>query len=103
AVAYSELYSTSATDYDVYISTFNVVGSTIDCIEPHQNLAYSTLPDMNVQITAARGGPPLRYMGAWTRQATGNGDIYGGLYGSPQIVPYCQPGSNGVAGCPCNN
>jgi len=103
AVAYSELYSTNSTDYDVYISTFNLVGSTIDCIEPHQNLAFTSNPEINPRITAAHGGPPLTYMGTWTQQITGNGQTDGGLYASPLIVPYCQPGSNGVIGCPCNN
>lgn len=103
AVAYSELYSSSATDYDVYISTFNVVGNAIDCIEPHQNLAFTSNPEVNPRITAAHGGPPLTYMSAWTQQITGNGQTDGGLYASPLIVSYCQPGANGVIGCPCNN
>jgi hypothetical protein len=104
AVAYSESYATSTTDYDIYISTFNLVGNTIDCTEPHQNLAYTGYPERDVRITASHGGPPLHYFATWTQAtAVGNGDIYGGLYGSPLIVPYCQPGSNGVATCPCNN
>jgi hypothetical protein len=103
AVAYSESYGTSTTDYDVYISTFDTVGNTIECVEPHQNLAYSSLPETGPQITAARGGPLMRYMGTWTQQVTGNNDIYGGLFEPALIVPYCQPGSEGVATCPCNN
>jgi hypothetical protein len=104
AVAYSESYSTSLTDYDIYIATFNLVGNTIDCTEPHQNLAYTGFPERDVRITASHGGPPLHYFASWTQAtAVGNGDIYGGLYGSPLIVSYCQPGLNGVATCPCNN
>jgi hypothetical protein len=103
AVAYSELYSTSPTDYDAYIATFNLVGNTIDCIEPHQNLGFTGLPERDLRITATRGGPPLNYFAAWTLQVPTNYDIYGGRYVSPLIVPYCTPGSDGVAACPCNN
>jgi hypothetical protein len=103
AVAYSEQYSTSTTDYDVYVSTFDVAGGTIDALETHQNLAFTSLPELDTQITAARGGPALRYMAAWTRQVTGNSDIYGGLYDSGTVVNYCYPGANFVQGCPCNN
>jgi hypothetical protein len=103
AVAYSEQYSTSTTDYDVYVSTFNIVGSAIDALETHQNLAFTGLPELDVQVTAAHGGPALRYMAAWTRQATGNSDIYGGLYASAQLVPYCYAGQGNVLGCPCSN
>lgn len=103
AVAYEELFGTSPTDWDVYIATFNTVGSTIDCIEPHVNLAYTSLPDVAVRMTAARGGPMLRYMGTWMQEVAGNSDIHGGLFDYSQIVSYCQPGSEGVAICPCNN
>jgi hypothetical protein len=103
AVAYSELFSTSTTDYDVYVSTFNVAGTAIDALETHQNLAFSGFPELDPQITATRGGPALRYMTAWTRQSTGNSDIYGGLYDSATIVAYCSPGAQNVLGCPCSN
>jgi hypothetical protein len=103
AVAYSEQYSTSTTDYDVYVSTFNVAGSGIDALETHQNLAFTSLPELDVKVTAAHGGPALRYMAAWTRQASGNSDIYGGLYDSAQLVSYCFAGQGFVIGCPCSN
>jgi hypothetical protein len=103
AVTYSEQYSTSTTDYDVYVSTFNVVGSAIDALETHQNLAFTGLPELDAQITSTRGGPALRYMSAWTRQFTGNSDIYGGLYDSATMIPYCYPGQGNVQGCPCGN
>jgi hypothetical protein len=103
AVAYSEQYSTSTTDYDVYVSTFNVVGNTIDVLEKHQNLAFTGLPERDVQITSTRGGSALRYLSAWTQQFTGNSDIYGGLYDSATLVPYCYPGQDNVQGCPCGN
>jgi hypothetical protein len=103
AVAYSEQYSTSTTDYDVYVSTFNVVGSSIEALETHQNLAFSSLPELDAQITAAPGAPSMNYLTAWTRQAAGNSDVYGGLYKSATIVPFCFAGIAGVAPCPCGN
>ena len=51
-VASREQYSTSTFDYDMYISTFSRVGSTIKCAEAHQNLDFATTQDNNPQIAA---------------------------------------------------
>ena len=105
AVVYSELYSTSTVDYDVYVSTFSLAaGDEIVALESHENLAFTSEPDLDAQITATHGGPEARYAQAWARLVPGNGEIDAGLYASETVAAFCFPGSGAVTtSCPCNN
>jgi hypothetical protein len=102
-VAYSELYSTSSTDWDVYASSFGLAGSSIEPIEVHQNLAFSSNPEVQVQVTASRGAAGRRNFATWTYQFAGNNDVNGGTYEAPLFSFFCVPGVDGVATCPCAN
>ena len=110
AVAYSELYQTSTTDYDVYIAALSVSGGIISLVEGHQNLAFTSNPEVQAQVTSRHsgGGEASCYSAVWDENNAGQGDVLGGIYGTPgsgpaSITSYCFPGSGGVIACPCAN
>jgi hypothetical protein len=102
-VAYSELFGTSTTDYDLYVSTFNRTGGTIAPIEVHQALSFGGWPDVDVQVTASRGTPDRPYFAVWAETAPADGDITAAFYGVQPIVSFCAPGVDTTASCPCAN
>jgi hypothetical protein len=106
AVAYSEQYSTSTFDYDMYISTFSRVGSEIKCAEAHELLDFSTTQDNNPQIAARHGaaGSTTQAMVVWSSLTSGSTDcdIQGGIYETNEFTSFCFPGVD-VAACPCGN
>jgi hypothetical protein len=103
AVTYSEQSSASSSAYDVYVSTFNRVGSSILPFQTHQPVAASPDTESDSRIVFARGGASLRHMIVWSHENSVDGDIYGGLYDTPVLVPYCFAGAPDTAACPCNN
>jgi hypothetical protein len=106
AVAYSEQFSTSTFDYDMYVSTFSRVGSSIKVSEAHQLLDFSTTQDIFPQITSqhSAGGSGSRSMVVWQNYTTGFADsnITGGLYANVDFTSFCFPGVDAAA-CPCGN
>jgi hypothetical protein len=104
AVVYSELFGTSATDYDVYITSLYMNPLAFGIIEAHQTLALTDGPETVPQVTSRHsggaGGP--RYGVVWQRNLFTD-DIVGGIYDTPLITAYCSPGTANVIGCPCSN
>ncbi len=103
AVAYSESFLGSGTDYDVYISSFSLSGATLSNIEVHQNLAFSTTHEDFVEITSdhSGGGTNDCYMAAW-QDDSGTANIEGGRYCKPTITGTITSACEGNSGCPCN-
>jgi hypothetical protein len=107
AVAYSEQYSTSTFDYDLYVSTFSNVGGAIKCAEAHANLDFSTTQDISPQIASqhSSGGTANQSMAIWqnwTSSSYTDCNIEGGLYANAEFTSYCFPGVD-TAACPCGN
>jgi hypothetical protein len=106
AVSYSEQFSTSTTDYDIYISSFSDTASAINLLEAHQNLAFTASPERFPQMTSRHSGGASspRYAIVWSKEFSATDhDIYGGLYDELLSEVTCLPGTNGVMACPCAN
>jgi len=105
-VAYAEQFSTSSFDYDMYISTFTRVGSSIKVSEAHQQLDFSTTQDTLPVYTAAHSGGVSGPGGfvVWENYFAGGTDsnITGGLYTQSDFTSFCSPGVDAIA-CPCGN
>jgi hypothetical protein len=105
AVAYSEQFSTSTTDYDIKISTYNVQPSGVVPLEVHQNLASTVDLEFVPRVVARHSGgaPGSCYAAVWSKEASPTDhDIFGGVYCSQLAASYCGAGSVAVA-CPCAN
>jgi hypothetical protein len=107
AVAYSEQYATSATDYDIYVSTFRSVGDRLFVSEPHQNLAFSATHEDHPRLTstASGAGAPARFFVVWDDLRGGGflNDTEGALYDRGEFANFCHPTYDGVIACPCGN
>ena len=105
AVAYAESYLGSATDYDVYVSTFAPVGSRLFLAEGHRNLAFSSTREDRPRIVGTRphGGPQFRTAVVWQDEVSaGNRDVEGGFYACEDFALHCFPADDALA-CPCGN
>jgi hypothetical protein len=105
AVTYAEQFSTSTTDYDIKISTYNVQASGVTAIEVHQNLASTVDLEFLPRIVARHSGgsPSSCYGVVWSNEFTPTDhDMFGGLYCSQLSASYCGAGSVAIA-CPCSN
>jgi hypothetical protein len=104
AVVYSELFGSSLSDYDVYITTLLLPNLRLALIEAHQNLANTNGPETVPQVTSRHsggaGGP--RYGVVWQEDLFTD-DIVGGIYDTPLVTAYCSPGTTVTLGCPCSN
>ncbi len=108
-IAYSEQFSSSTTDYDIWVSAiYNNAGNTV-LAEVHENLAFSVTHEGNPQLTSRRSGGLAGSvtLGAVWEDAgsTTFGDIEGATFttptGGPVLVACAGDGSAGVA-CPCS-
>lgn len=106
AVGYTEQYSTSTFDYDLYVSTFSRVGSSIRVSEAHQLVDFSTSASNSPQIASAHsaGGSGVRSMLTWYNvdSTYTNYDVRAGTYDNAQFTSFCSPGID-AASCPCGN
>ena len=107
AVAYAEQYSTSSTDYDIYVSTFRPVGNWLFVSEVHQNMAYSSTREDHPRLTstASGAGAAGRFFAVWDDATGGSAlnDTEGALYDRGEFANFCHPGYEGVIACPCGN
>ncbi len=106
AVAYAESYAGSTSDYDVYVTTLDVLHGLLMLGEFHQNVAFSnTLEDLpRLCSTAGAGGAGWRVATVWSDTGGVNlGDVVGGLYDLDGSTKFCFPGLDGVRSCPCAN
>ena len=106
AYAYSEQFSTSATDYDIYVSSLDYINSQLVVGEFFQNLAYSgtheDFPRMCSQQSA--GGSSNKLGIIWSDTGGTNlGDIEGAVYGTCDFTKICSPFWYSTGGCPCSN
>jgi hypothetical protein len=106
AVAYSEM-SSGATDYDTYVSTFSLLGTTIQMAERHGQLEASTHRDDLPQVVSTYSGNGGRFRFAIVSETStgvlsGNA-VTGALYDADTFASFCFPGVDGVAACPCTN
>jgi hypothetical protein len=107
-VAWNELYSTSSSDTDVYIASFYLAGTSVHASEGHVNLAFSSDPEMQVEVYArhSSGLTSDWVFAAWRDGGAGAGDIEGALYDVPDYygpnigTNYCTavPNSTGFTG-----
>ncbi|MBK7641947.1 MAG: hypothetical protein IPJ19_02680 [Planctomycetes bacterium] len=105
AYSYSEAFSTSTTDYDIYVATVDTVNSQLQMGEFQQNLAFSTTHEDFPRMCSRQGaGGSGRELGlAWSDTGGTNlGNIEGGTYGTSDFAKICSPGFNGVSACPCS-
>jgi len=100
-VGSSRRFSTSTSDYDMYISNFTLNGSTLTCIDPSALLAASATLEYDVQVasTYSGGGARRRCMAVWTDVSltTFDFNVEGGVYEGPIPPvgsPYCVAISN---------
>jgi hypothetical protein len=82
-VAYAESYQGSATDYDIYCSTFHYDAGAIGVTEPHVNLDYASTREDRPAVAAGEigllGRP--RHLVVWDSAVTATDhDIRGALY-----------------------
>jgi hypothetical protein len=104
-VADQETYN-GTLDYDVYVSTVHVVGNQLTVGEGHVNLAASTSAERLVDVACAQssGGPSRESMIVWCDMSgTPSGDIEGAHYDASPFAQFCDPDTDGVVACPCNN
>ena len=111
-VAYSELLPSSATVYNVFVSSltgFSPPSGHIVVTEPHVQMSGFNLANAGVQLAANRTAGDYdgsrRAAAVWTSTySSTDHDIYGALYDSePRVMNYCVPGVDGVRTCPCSN
>ncbi len=106
AVAYAESYGGSTTDYDVYVTTLDVLNGLLMLGEFHQNLAFSNTHEDFPRLcaTAGAGGAGWRTAAVWYGTGgPGLGDIEAALYDLDAETKFCFPGLDGVRACPCGN
>jgi hypothetical protein len=108
--SYSELYSTSTVDYDLYTVELLPVGNSLQLREPHTNISFSPAPDRAAQIVCHESGDwnttSVTYWTIWnaldlTLGASDNCYVAGyvGIEGGP--VSYFCGGT--PSNCPCGN
>lgn len=104
AVAYSEQYLASTTDYDTFLTTFELVGNVLLPSEAHTTLGYTTGGEFDPSITAAHlVGSPGTFQAVWEYfPVAGGADIEAGLYQTPAATSFCLPGQDAQT-CPCGN
>ncbi len=107
AYSYSESYLGSGTDYDIFVSSVDVIGGNLMVGELHQNLAASTthedFPRMCSQQAAGGSG---NRMGVVWSDDTGIGnlrDVEAAVYATSDFTKICSAFYDGVGGCPCSN
>jgi hypothetical protein len=108
AYSYSESYAGSTTDYDIYVSSVDHIGSNLTVGEFRQNLAFSTshedFPRMASHQTA--GGTGNRIGIVWSDDTNGGanlGNIEAGVYAPSDFTKLCWAFYDGVGSCPCAN
>jgi len=102
-VTYSEQFSTSTTDYDIYIATFS---GAIAVVDAHENLAFTGDPEHLPQVVARHSGGVASscYGVVWSDTFSSvDHDVYGNQYCTTTAVAYCGGGTGFLIGCPCAN
>ena len=105
-VTYSEQFSTSTTDYDIYVATFAGSSSGITVVDPHVNLGFSSDPEHLPQIVARHSGGVASacYGVVWSDTFTASDhDVYGNQYCTTLATAYCGGGTTFLTSCPCGN
>ena len=106
ALAYSEQYGTSPTDYDICVATVDAIQSQLVVGEAHQYVAYSTRHEDFPRLCSQQstGGASNTVALAWWDSGGPNlGDIGCGVYATGDFAGLCTPGASGVQPCPCAN
>jgi hypothetical protein len=104
-VADQESYN-GTLDYDIYLSTYALVGDQITVGEGHKYIAVSTTAERTPEIAcaASSGGPLRTTMVVWHDVTSDNvGDIEAGAYAASSFAQFCDPSVDFVAACPCGN
>lgn len=107
-VAYAELYSTSTTDYDIWISSFARFNGGLVAAEAHQSLDFSGQPSQRTEIVSQKSGGALsstRFYVSWDNTVGATHNVRGGLYDRPiggSYSSFCFGDGSGLA-CPCGN
>lgn len=108
-VAYAESWLGSTFDYDIWVSSFGILGTSLAVTEAHRSVDFSSQQGLRSDVVSERSGGAIgskRCYISWdsTSSSTAH-DIYGALYDIPLGGGYegtCYgDGSNG--NCPCSN
>jgi hypothetical protein len=103
----SESYLSSPTDYDIYVSSLDFIGSYLRIGEFHVNLAFNTshedYPRMCSQQTNAGSGNRMGIV--WSDDTAGFDlrDVDAAVYATGDFTKMCSAAWDGVANCPCGN
>lgn len=111
AVAYSELYSTSQTDFDVYVSEVLFNGISMTVLQAHQPVFQTDGAEIEAQITSPESSNPAQsthdYTLAWHREPDfyyfASDDILGATFRGTtggSVASYCD---GATIQCPCGN
>jgi hypothetical protein len=120
AVAYSELYATSTSDYDVYVSEVLFNGPSLAVIEAHQPVFQTDGAEFEAQIASPESSNPAQsshdYAVAWHRAPDNyfffSDDVLGARYrgtaggvvasfcGGASVACPCGSGTSTSGGCP---
>ncbi len=108
-VAYAESYVGSTFDYDIWVSSFGILGSSLAVTEAHQSVDFSSQQALRTDVVSERSGGAVgskRCYISWdTTSASTAHDIRGGFYDIPLGGGYQTTcfgdGTNGS--CPCSN
>jgi hypothetical protein len=106
AIAYSESYQGSGSDFDTWITTLQAADSSVLLAEAHGQLGYTTGFEGGPAVASRRsgGGATGGFLTAWNEQTAPSydGNIDGGLFEAVPHTEFCHPGLDAIA-CPCGN
>jgi hypothetical protein len=104
-VAYSELYDSVGSDYDVIQTILYCSGNSIGLQHAHQVVTNSLESEMRPEIVTCHGSGSTssNYMIVYDRQAPTEHDIWGAVSTMPVSVPPVEFCFGTIATCPCGN
>ena len=106
-VAYSESFQSSPINYDIRVSTLDMIGGQLYVGDTHQvldnALTREDFPRLCSKESLAGSGEEIGCIWWSDGGAPSYGDMRGAVYLTGDFSKLCSPGSYGVTSCPCGN